>query len=129
MLYLVEGIAEHPVVRLLAIEKRVYGFSYLLILNLAVEIFDIFSCLNIVNLTSAYGFDAIIPIARRRMLLYSFIVSCGIVNELALLGKARAVAGAIPRVLCAVVFKGTAEVRTPRCAGCEDTHRRFGCVN
>ena len=45
--------------------------------------------------------------------LYSFIVGGGVVDPLAVLGKAGAVAGAIPGVLGFVVFEGTAEVRTP----------------
>ena len=37
-LHLVEGIAEHLIVRLLAVEQKVDGLSHLLVLNLTVEI-------------------------------------------------------------------------------------------
>ena len=47
-----------------------------------------------------------------RMMLHLFIIGCGIVDQLALFGETRAVAGAIPRMLGAVVFEGASEVWT-----------------
>ena len=62
-------------------------------------------------------------------MLHLFIIGCGIVDQLALFGETRAVTGAIPRMLGAVVFEGAAEVRTSGCGGSENAYRRFKGVD
>ena len=66
---------------------------------------------------------------RGHILLYSFIIRRGIIDQLAVLAKARAVAGAIPSVLYAIVFEGAAEMGTSGCGGSENSYRRFKGVN
>ena len=50
-------------------------------------------------------------------------------EEFSFFGEARAVAGAIPRMLGTVVFEGAAEVRTSGCGGREKTYRRFKSID
>lgn len=53
------------------------------------------------------------------------IIRRGIVDQLAVFGEAGAVAGAIPRMLGAVVFEGAAEVWASWRSWGEETYRRF----
>ena len=62
-------------------------------------------------------------------ILHLFVIGCRVVDKLTVLGEARAVAGAIPRMLSAVVFEGAAEVRTSGCGGREKAYRRFKGVD
>ena len=62
-------------------------------------------------------------------LLHLFIIGCGIVDQLALFGETRAVAGAIPRMLGAVVFEGAAEVWASGCSGGEESDYRIKSVD
>ena len=62
-------------------------------------------------------------------ILHLFVIGCRVVDKLTVLGEARAVAGAIPRMLGAVVFEGAAEVRTSGRGGREKAYRRFKSVD
>ena len=62
-------------------------------------------------------------------ILHFFVIGCGGVDKLTVFSKARAVAGAIPRMLGAVVFEGAAEVRTSGRGGRENTYRRFKSID
>ena len=64
-----------------------------------------------------------------RVYLHLFVISCRVVDKLTVLGEARAVAGAIPRMLGTVVFEGAAKVRASGCGGRENTYRRFQGVD
>ena len=64
-----------------------------------------------------------------RVYLNLFVIGCRVVDKLTVLGETRAVAGAIPRMLGAVVFEGAAEVRTSGCGGREKAYRRFKSVD
>ena len=56
-------------------------------------------------------------------MLHFFIVRGGIVDELALLGKTRAVAGAIPGMLGGVVFESASEVGASGNSGRDEPDR------
>ena len=58
-----------------------------------------------------------------------FVIGGGVIDELTVFRKAGAVAGAIPGVLGAVVFEGTAEVRASGCGGGEKSHYRIKGVD
>ena len=64
-----------------------------------------------------------------RVYLHLFVIGCGVVDELTVLGEARAVAGAIPGMLGAVVFEGAAKMRATGRGGGENTYRRFKSVD
>ena len=58
-----------------------------------------------------------------------FVICCRVVYKLSALGEAGAVAGAIPAVLGAVIFKGAAEVGASWCCGSEKSHCGFKGVD
>ena len=68
------------------------------------------------------------PIMRGHILLHPFIIRRGIVDELTVFGKARAVAWAIPRVLGFVVFESATEVRTSWRGGRQKSDGRLKSV-
>ena len=68
------------------------------------------------------------PITWGRIPLYSFIIRRGIVDQLTVPAKARAVAGAIPGVLGFVVFESATEVRTSRRGGCQKPDGRLKSI-
>jgi len=61
--------------------------------------------------------------------LHSFIIRRGIIDQLAVLGKARAVAGTIPGVLGYIVFESATEVWTSGCGRCEKSDSRLKSVD
>ena len=68
------------------------------------------------------------PIMRGHILLHPFIIRRGIVDELTVFGKARAVAWAIPRVLGFVVFESATEVWTSRSGWRQKSDNRLKSV-
>ena len=62
-------------------------------------------------------------------MLHLFVIGCGVVDKLTVLGEARAVAGAIPRVLGFVVFERATEVRASWRGGGENSYRRFKSID
>ena len=56
--------------------------------------------------------------------LYFCVIGGGVVDQLTVLGEARAVAGAVPSMLGAVVFEGATEMRTSGRGGGKKSYRR-----
>ena len=62
-------------------------------------------------------------------MLHFFIIRRGIVDKLTVLGEARAVAGAIPRVLGFIVLESATKMGTSGCSGCEKSDDRFKSIS
>ena len=60
--------------------------------------------------------------------LHHFIIRRGIVDQLAVFGEARAVAGAIPRMLGFIVFECATKVWTSWRGGCNKTYGGFKSI-
>ena len=63
------------------------------------------------------------------IVLHLFIISCRVIDQLAMLSESRTVAGAIPGMLNAVVFEGTSEVWASGCSGGEESDYRIKSVD